>query len=219
MTYEICLLDPALAATLETASAVWNDSTYWETSLPAHDRAARKWRISDGLLAFNPRMQRMDPAEPAAGGGWLGKLKGKPAEELRYHAVSLPHGEAITNFTVFDQAAEVEFAYNVDAKDARAIAQEAWRHLKALTDMGFTTLLDTERNVLLDLTTDFEAVVAGYLANLEIDGEVDAADAAAERAMRTEENRSAAPAADAAPSVGEPFTGNVETKKKPWWKF
>ncbi|MBM3342852.1 MAG: hypothetical protein FJY56_12185 [Betaproteobacteria bacterium] len=221
MSYEICALDPALGTTQEAATQACDTLSYWPSSRPDHERDARKWQISDTLLKFNPDMLRMDATAPA-GGGWVSKLKGEAPEERRYLAMSLPHGDAITNFTVFDQAVEVEFAYDADIRDARAIVEQAWRHLRVLAELGFNTLVDTERNVLIDLNTDFDTVLRGYIANLKHDAEIDAADADAQAQRAT--NTAGAALPGAAPprpaSADQPFTGNVEAiKKKPWWKF
>ncbi len=217
MTYEICVLDPALAATQEAASAACGELTYWESSRPDHERDARKWQISDALLKFNPAMLRMDATAPAQRAGWLGKLQGEKREDRRYLAMSLPHGDVVTDFTVFDQAVEVEFAGGAGIDDARAIAQEAWRHLHALVALGFTTLFDTERKVLLDLNADFETVVRGYIANLKFTAEIHPPDLAAVRASRAGSGATTHPQSVAS---DQPFAGNVEeVKRKPWWKF
>ena len=215
MSYEICVMDPAFAPTLEAAYAAWNDDVYWASSLPDHQRPARKWEISDGLLKFNPEMLRMDTTSPD-GGGWLDKIKGTPQEKRNYHVMSLMQGDFVTSFSVFDQAVEVDFAYDSPVEHAPAIAREAWRHLQALVDMGLTTVLDTERNALLDLNRGFETVLAAYIANLNHDTEVDPADVKAAREMNA---AAAGPAAvEPPPRADEPFTGNVDGKK-PWWKI
>lgn len=222
MTYEILLLDPALAATREAAAAAHKASSCWHTSELDHARGARKWPISDALLKFNPDMERMEPTDPAQGSGWFGKIKGEQPEERRYLAMSLLHGDYITNFTVFDQAVEVEFAEGIEVSEAGDIAREVWRHLQALAQQGLTTVYDSERDVLLDLNADFETVLQGYIANLKLDAEFDAADDAAERAMADATRAPDAPPVAAAgkpPPAHESFTGNVEAKKKPWWKF
>lgn len=215
MSYEICFLDPALAATHEAAVQACDALAYWDTSRPDHERSARKWQVSDALLKFNPDMLRMDATDPQQGAGWFGKIKDDPPEDRRYLLMSLVHGGVVTNFSVFDQAVEVNLAYDAAIEDARAVAQEAWRHLRVLVELGFSTVFDTERNVLLDLDADFETVVRGYIANLKHDAEVDAADVAAERALNAAKAATTKP-----PAAEQPFTGNVETvKKKPWWKF
>ncbi len=211
MSYEFSVLDSKLAPSREAAYAAWNDATYSEPSLPDHDRTARKWKTKDALLAFNDQLQFKEPdGKP----GLFGKLvnDGPPPKYLLLTGCLAEDADKHeTNYHLFDSAIEVTLPWNPERSQVEAIVREVWRHLEALTRMGFGTVYDTERDVLLNFETDFEAVVERYIAIVEFDGEGEPP--GAESVATT----APLPQASLPATAGEPFSGNVPAGK-PWWK-
>lgn len=211
MSYEFCLMDSTVAPSREAANAAWDEETYRQSSLPDFDKTARKWVIKDGLLKFNSQLQFM---EPGGKPGFFDKLTaddpppnyllltGWAGEDADKHA---------TNYHLYDSAIEVSLPWNPERSQVEAIVREVWRHLETLTRMGFGTVYDTERDVLLNFETDFDAVVKRYIANVDYDGEGEPPGAG---------NATQSPAELQASQSGtttEPFSGNVP-QGKPWWK-
>lgn len=204
MTYEFCVFDPACAPDLTAARAAWDVTRYHDESQPDFQRGARKWTIKETLVAFNPRLQFMQPKPPP--GGLLGKLKSADAPQpylllCDWHAEA---GEHCTNYHVYDQAVEVSLPWEPPDDVALAAMREAWRHLEQLSRQGLNVIYDTERDVLLNLTSDFELVMERYRQNLAEDHGAD--------------EESAVPVAAPVPA-DIPFTGNVSEGRKPWWKI
>ena len=196
MGYELCVFEPSYAADREAALAAWDQSAYWDTSLPDHDRAAAKWRVKDALLAFDSKLLWIEPSAPKKP-GFLAKLLGNAAPPQRCLKVYVETNDEGITFDVFDQAVEINLPWDTKEMDTRTVVRDLWRYLEHFSRTGWSTLYDTERDAVLNLETDFEAVLAGYIKNLEFD---DAADASADA-------RASAKAAR-----GKPFTGNLVDK-------
>jgi hypothetical protein len=221
MSYELCVIDTQLAATREAAYNVWNDTGYLDISQPASDRTARKWRTREALTAFNPQLEWAEPKEPGTG-VFATLMKKKPEDEHRALTASLPVGEESTTFWIFDQAVEIELPWSAEPDQLESIVRDVWRHLEKLSQLGLGAIYDTERNVMLNLDADFDAVVQRYRENLKDDDDEDETGAPVatphagigEHAARGD-GLPHAPAADTQPPDGQPFTGNVGTGR-PW---
>ena len=223
MSYEICVLDTPLASSREAACNAWNDTTYLDASRPASDQTARKWRTREALAAFNPRLEWTEPKKPVVG-VFAALVKKRPAEESRALTANLPVGEEGTTFWVFDQAVEIELPWSAQPDQVEPIVRDVWRHLEKLSQLGLSAIYDTERDVMLNLDTDFDAVVRRYRQNLA-DEDDDSSDApvAAQRPGHGEPSAGNAgsqptPATATRASTAQPFTGNVSTHQ-PWWKL
>ena len=203
MSYELCVFRPDYAADRDTAHAVWNDEKYWATSLPDSDRAAAKWRTKDLLMGLDDRLCWNEPQTPKSGlfASWFGK----PARTLPYLSVSLDEEEGLTTFHVFDEAIEISLPWEALNTETEKIVRTVWRHLEQLSAAGWSTIYDTERGVLLDLTNDVDAVVARYLENLGPEEEDESPSVSASSPKSAPK---LAPAAS--PKGDKPFTGNVD---------
>jgi hypothetical protein len=209
MSYEIWAFDAAQVSTADAAGKAWEESTYENSSLPDHDRTARKWQIKDEVLAFNSALIFREPAPK----GLLSKLAAD-SDETRYLVLCRPPAVSTVDddgrgidFCIYDQAIEIEFPWSAERDAVEGIVRDAWRHLEKLSQLGFGRFYDTERSTLLDLDADFDAVLKCYIENLELDEE----DAAPEP-LASGTGRSRPPDAEA------PFSGNV-VDSKPWWKL
>lgn len=223
MSYEFCVIDTQLAATREAAYNVWNDTRYLDISLPASDQTARKWRTREALTAFNPQLQWTEPKKPGLG-VFASLVKKRPEDEPKALTANLPAGDEGTSFWVFDQAVELELPWSAEPDQVELIVRDVWRHLEKLSQLGFSAIYDTERDVMLNLATDFDAVVQRYRKNLKDDEDDDqsAVPVAAQHASPGEHsarNDASPPAltADTQAPDTQPFTGNADTNK-PWWK-
>lgn len=222
MSYEICVIDSQLAATREAAYNLWNDSSYLDISQPASDRTARKWRTREALAAFNPQLEWAEPETPGTG-VFAALFKKNPADEPRALTANLPVGDEGTSFWVFDQAVEIELPWSAESDQVEPIVRDVWRHLEKLSQLGLSTIYDTERDVMLNLDTDFDAVVQGYRKNLkDDDDDQNATPVAALHADLGDhpvrgDGLPHASVADTPASSGQPFTGNLGSSK-PWWK-
>lgn len=200
MSHEICLYLPQLAADRETASDIWNNERLWDTSLPDHDRSAPKWRAKDLLLAHDNRLQLMEPQAPKT--GLFAKWFSKPAPPQRHLHLYIDYDYGRTTFDVFDQGIEITLPWESPRDEVEDHVRALWRFLEHLSASGWSTIYDTERDVLLNLETDFEAVVARYREILGADeAETDAAEPQAAPASK--------PASPAVAKSDKPFTGNV----------
>ena len=200
MSYEICVLQPHYAADREAANTAWNDQSYWDTSLPGEDRSAAKWRHKDALMAFDNRLLWTEPKAPAS--GFFAKWFSKPPPVQRCVHIYLEDGEQETSFDLFDQAIEITLPWDASRDQPEKYVRLLWRYLEHLTASGWSTIYDTERDILLNLETDMEAVTARYLENLDPD----------EAESDGQSNASAVPPK---PSTvpqkrDKPFTGNVD---------
>ena len=219
MSYDICVLDPAFAGDKAAASEAWDQGTYYDddASLPDSDRSARKWKIKDALLAFNPALTFNEPKAPAT--GILSSLFEKKKTERTYLTVNLLSAGLDTSFDIFDQAIEISLPWDAERENVEPIVRDLWRHLQQMPQLGLGTLYDTERDVLLNLGTDFDAVLQGYIKNLEFDDDDDGeAAASTPMAPQTHKANVSQPPANKPPSADAPFAGNVEDSK-PWWKL
>jgi hypothetical protein len=240
MSYEICALDVAFAAGKEAASKVWDESSYWDTSQLDYERSARKWRTKEALMAFNPKLTCKEPKAPST--GFLAKIFSETPSKRRYLSVSLTTGDEATTFDIYDQAVDIDLAWDATPDQVEGIVRDVWRHLEKLSQLGFSTIYDTEREVLLNLETDFDVVMQGYIKNLELDDDDETSGVSTSPVVAIQDDASSVslqsgsepPHAegvtvplDARPSVPRenkpqisdtPFAGNVE-EAKPWWKF
>jgi len=207
MSYEICVFDPAYAADFDAAHTAWDQSSYWDVSRPDGDRSAHKWRVKEALLAFDGRLGWKEPEAPKS--GFLAKIFSKPAPEKRCLHLYVAGGDEATTLDVFDQAVEINLPWYAKRDEAETLVRDLWRFLEHLSRSGWTTLYDTERNVLLDLATDFEAVLARYIKNLDFEDVADAPARAGGKASAS------APEQGTQPSGS--FTGNLDEEKS-WWK-
>lgn len=228
MSYEICVLDPALAETREAAYSAWNDGKYYDTSTPVADRAAPKWRIKDALIASDTGLVFLEPktrGEP----GLLSKVFGEKKAPPNLLYVRAKAEDESTTYQVFDQAVEIDLPWDAEHENVERIVQDLWRNLGKLQAAGLTTLYDTERNELLNIETDFEWVLKGYIKNLGLDGATDDEDESPEATSHAEHadvslldpanTAPSAPQTTSQPSSNQPFTGNVDgAGGKPWWK-
>ena len=216
MSYEIWAFDAARVATADAAGKAWEESTYENSSLPDHERTARKWQIKDELLAFNPELIFREPKAK----GLLSKLVSEDEDEKRYLVLCRPpavssvddDGRGI-DFCVYDQALEINLPWDVERGAVEAVMREAWRHLEKLSQLGFSTIYDSERYELLNLAGDFDAVVKRYIENLDFDDEGDPP-APSDVAFAVTK----APPGKQTPDTHTPFSGNV-ADNKPWWKL
>lgn len=211
MSYGVCAFDPALVPLTRQAGDVWSDEHYHATSQPDTDLTARKWRIKEALLAFNPALVFFEPNPPP---GALARLFKTAPRQPTSLSLVLPVGEdEEIDFEIFDDAVEVELPYEAADDEARQCVEALWRHLHKISELGLSTLYDTERDTLLKLETDFDAVLQHYLDVLRErkDGDGVAATPSCADADVT-------PRAAPAPQAQRPFTGNLEAPK-PWWKI
>jgi hypothetical protein len=241
MSYEICAFDAAIASSKEAALEAWDDSSYWETSQLDYERSARKWRIKEALMAFNPALTCKEPKAPPT--GFLAKVFGEAPSKRRYLSVNLMTGGECSTFDIYDQAVEIDLAWEAKADQVESIVRDVWRHLEKLSQSGFSTLYDTERDVLLNLETDFDVVMQGYIKNLELDDEDDDESSGetspgvtviqddgssvpiqsggkpphAKEVTVPQDAWSSVPREHKPQSPDTPFAGNVE-EAKPWWK-
>lgn len=219
MSYEICAFDAAFASGKDAALDAWDQGTYFDTSRLDYDRSARKWRIKEALMAFNPELTCKEPKEPAK--GYLAKAFVKPPPERRCLIVYLHTGGEDTSLDIFDEAVEINLPFDAEAEQVNDIVRDMWRHLEKLSQLGFSTIYDAERDVLLNLETDFDVVVQDYRKNLE-DGEETsvAKDAAVSNERAPQAASSAARPASSLElrDANRPFAGNVG-ESKPWWKI
>jgi hypothetical protein len=81
-----------------------------------------------------------------------------------------------------------------------------------------SAIYDTERDVMLDLAGDFDAVLKRYLENIKEENE-DEREAEPKNTLGTQTEAPAAivRAASAPRAAAKPFTGNAGDGK-PWWK-
>jgi hypothetical protein len=202
MSYDFCVVKPDYAADRDALHAAWNDDKYWPTSSPDSDRSAEKWRTKDLLMGFDERLRWKEPQGPKTGlVGLFAKWFGKPAQPLPYLSVYLDDDEGLTNFHVFDEAIEISLPWESPNINAEKHVHAVWRHLEQLSAAGWSTIYDTERGVLLDLTKDFDAVTARYRENLGPDE--------ADELPPGAGTSTAKPATKANAKVDKPFTGNV----------
>ncbi len=222
MSYEICVLDTPLANTREAAYNAWNDTSYLDTSRPASDQTARKWLTREALAAFNPQLEWTEPKMPGLG-VFAALAKKRPADEPRALTANLPVGDEGTSFWVFDQAVEIELPWSAQPDQVEPVVRDLWRHLEKLSLLGLSAIYDTERDVMLNLDTDFDAVVQRYRKNLnDEDEDKSGAPVAADTSSHSEnparaDNSPRVSAADKRGAAEQPFTGNVSASK-PWWK-
>jgi len=215
MSYEICAFDAAFASGKEAAFEAWDQGTYFDASLPDYDRSARKWRIKESLMAFNPELTCDEPKDPTQ--GFLAKVFSKPPSKHTYLTANLDMGDETASFDIFDHAVEIILPAEPETEQVQQIVRDMWRHLDKLSQLGFSTIYDAERDVLLNLATDFDVVVRGYIKNLDSDD--DAEDAPAERALPQIKNVNVSPPREnKPPPSAAPFAGNVD-ESKPWWKL
>jgi hypothetical protein len=212
MSYELCVIDTQLAATREAAYNTWNDTGYLDRSQPAADRTARKWRTREALAAFNPQLEWTEPKAPGTG-VFAALVKKKPEDEPRALTASLPAGDEGTTFWIFDQAVEIELPWSAEPDQLESIVRDVWRHLEKLSQLGLSTIYDTERDVMLNLDADFDAVVQRYRENLKDDDDDETGMPVAAPHAGAGEH----PAAATQTPDGQAFTGNVGTGR-PWWK-
>jgi hypothetical protein len=194
MSYELCVFQPGYAADRDTAHALWNEEKYWASSPPDSDRSAAKWRTKDLLMGFDERLRWIEPEAPRT--GLFAKWFGKPAPSRCYLHVYLDDDRGQTSFDLFDQAIEISLPWEAPNDEAQNHVRELWRILERLSAAGWSTIYDTERDVLLDLAKDAEAVTARYRENIGPDK--DASDATPSK-----------PAAGSPAKSDKPFTGNV----------
>jgi hypothetical protein len=216
MSYEICVFEAAYAGSKEAAAEAWNESSYWDTSRPDYERSARKWHIKDALMAFNPALTCSEPEAPPT--GFLAKTFRKPPPDCRYLMVNLTTRGQSSSFEIYDQAVDIDLSWDASADEVQDIVREVWRHLEKLVQMGFGTIYDTERDVLLNLETDFDAVLQGYVKNLEFDDAEESASDPVPSVAVTQAAGLSVPREKQQPISDAPFAGNVEVAK-PWWKL
>lgn len=205
MSYELCVFKPDYVTVREAASDVWNNEKYRETSAIDQDRSAVKWRVKDMLIGVDDQLTWQEPEIPRT--GFLAKLFFKPAPVQRHLHVALVDDYGETSFDIFDQAIEINLPWDSPRAEVEKHVRNLWRYLERLSASGWSTIYDTERDELLNLEADFEAVLARYLENLGPD-EVEGGE------ENTQKEPRATPASNpaSAPAVkGEkPFTGNVD---------
>jgi hypothetical protein len=199
MSYELCVFEPDYAADRDAAYAAWNDQTYWDASLPDGDRMGKKWRVKDLLTAFDSRLRWTEPKAPKT--GLFAKWFNKPALVQRCLHIYLEDDYGETAIDLFDQAIEITLPWESPRNEAEKHVRAVWRYLEHLSASGWSTIYDTERDVLLDLKTDFETVMARYLKNLDADDKETGAESSATASK-------SAPAANR--KRDKPFTGNVD---------
>jgi hypothetical protein len=223
----MCALHFQLANTKESAAAVWHEETYFDTSLPVSDLSAHKWQIKDALLACNTKMTYEAPEVPHNGlfEAVLGKHETKSKRERKHLDACLPADDDESYFFVYDQAVEIDLAWEADRDKARAIVRDAWQVLEMLAQFSLNTIYDAERDVLLDLDADFDAVLEHYLKSagksvVEAEAAQDKAEVAA--AIDMAMPHVAPKAGEAQPASAQQgsdgsFAGNAGDTK-PWWK-
>jgi hypothetical protein len=128
MSYEICVLDPQIAAGREAAFNAWNDGAYMEISLPDTDRGAPKWRIREALSTLDSRLVWKEPEPPRT--GLIAALMGKETPPRLALSADLPQGDESINFYIYDQAVEIDLPWNPDLKQTDAIVRDTWRFWK-----------------------------------------------------------------------------------------
>lgn len=214
MTYDICVFEPSYADSLESARAAWNEEKYWETSLPDYDRSARKWRVKDVLLSADNRMHFDEPEAPKT--GFFAKLLGKPQLPGRALDVCVVYGDVDTTYQLLDQAIEITLPWSAVRGADETCVRDMWGVLKRLAAAGWSTIYDGDRDALINLETDFEAVLARYRKNLA-DNEADeepapqgASQASPSANAPQSATGAAKPASLAAAKSDKPFTGNVD---------
>ena len=203
MSYEFCVFEPQYATDRDTAYAAWNEGKYWDTSLPEGERTAKKWRVKDLLTAFDNRLHWKEPEAPKT--GLFAKWFAKPATLRHCLNVCLEDDDGETAFDLFDHAIEITLLREAPPKEADKQVRALWKYLEHLSASGWSTIYDTERDVLLNLQTDIDAVTARYRENLgppdDAEG-VEGADGAGAKVSKS------APVTQRRPD--KPFTGNVD---------
>ena len=101
-------------------------------------------------------------------------------------------------FDVFDQGIEITLTWDLPRDKVDKHVRALWGCLEQLSASGWSTIYDTERNVMLNLETDFDAVAARYLENLGPDEDA-----------REPQAAPACKPAVASAKHDKPFTGNV----------
>jgi hypothetical protein len=201
MSYELCVFEPGYAADRAAAYAAWNDQPYWDASLPDGDRTAKKWRVRELLAAFDSRLRWVEPQVPAT--GLFAKWFKKPLPAQRCLHAYLDDDDAETAFDLFDDAIEITLPWDALRGESAKHVRALWRYLEHLSTAGWSTIYDTERDVVLNLQTDIDAVMARYLENLDPDdAETGAAQSLGTAAVK--------PASDSGGKRDKPFTGNVD---------
>jgi hypothetical protein len=203
MSYEICVFDAGLVTTKEAACEAWNKETYYGASLPRADRSAQKWRTRDALKAFNPKLTFTDFEKTRK--GFVAEVLGSNPRENHWLLADLNTRGAVTNFCILDHAVDIQLAWDAGAGQAKHVVHDVWRHLEALSRMGFSTIYDAERDALLDLESDLDVVLKGYVEMLNLDiafGAANAFDAAAQTKS----------------PLATGFAGNDGASRR-WWKF
>lgn len=218
MSYEICAFDSAVANSREAAFAAWDQSSYWDTSQADSERSARKWRIKEALQAFDPGLRCDDePQVPAT--GFLAKAFSKAPKNRRYlNAYLEKDDEIIASFCILDQAVEIDLDW-VDREDQiKEVVREVWRHLEKLSQLGFSTIYDTERDALINLEADFDVVLQNCLKIIDSEETDEAFNETAPSAAQ-KPDAGASVSQQPTPQVSaQPFAGNI-AESKPWWKF
>lgn len=216
MSYELVLFEHGYAADCDTARAAWNDERYWDTSLPDYDRSAAKWRWKDLLMGFESQVEFVEPQPPKT--GFFAKWFSKPAPIMRCLHVYVDYGYGEMAFDVYDQAIEITLPWEAPRADAEGHVRLLWFYLEGLSDAGWSTIYDTERDALLNLETDFDAVLARYRKNLAENEADESHDGPAPQAASNTPPlanapqsvaAAAKPASPAAAKSDKPFTGNV----------
>ena len=209
MSYEFCVFKPSYSADRDVLREAWNHDKYWATSLPDSDRSAPKWRTKDLLMGLDERLRLKEPEAPKTGLlGLIAKWFSKPARVVPYLFVYFDDDEAQTSFHVFDEAMEISLPWDSPNVDAEKLVRAVWRHLEQLSAAGWSAIYDTERDVLLDLERDMDAVTARYRENLGPVDEDDASPGAGDSTAKAAKATKAAP--KAGPKGDKPFTGNVD---------
>lgn len=206
MSYDLCVFKPDYTADRDALHEAWNYDKYWAKSLADHDRTAAKWRTKDLLMGFDERLRWHEPRAPKTGlVGLFAKWFGKPSPVRPYLQFYLDDDDGQTGFDVFDEVIEISLPWDSPHVDAEKKVRELWRFLEHLSASDWSTIYDTERDVLLNLATDKEAVTARYRENL---GPEKVAEPPSAGASSRKPVPARAPAASA--KDGKPFSGNVD---------
>jgi hypothetical protein len=136
------------------------------TTPPDPEREALKRRVADALLAFNPKLEifRFDYSA-------IAKSQGIPIEQARltYRHLELTdpeEGGYGVQITLFDNEGGVTIPFWHDGDQAAAALREIWAYLDIICREASYLVYDSQIGRVIDLSADFDDVLACYAGSL-----------------------------------------------------
>ena len=169
MSYGVVVFDPLQMPPGRSLGDTWDEQRYQNASKVDADRSARKWQLRDALMAFNPRLVFHEPPPPP---GAIAQFFSASVVPTRSLTLVMPAAQdEEMDFTIYDDAIEIELPFFATREDAQYYMTELWRHLAQLAKLGFSAIYDIERDAVLALDTDFDVALEQYMQNLSEDWE------------------------------------------------